>query len=191
MDLESGKKASLKDEFRSMHGEIIGTTKSGKSEIVQQIINQDVKNRSGVLIIDGKSEATFIHQLYAHVKRHRREKDFRLFSLAHVGPSSTFNPLRGETAQEVTERVFSSFKFENEYFRSVQYKAFMGIIRLIFAQKQVPTFALVHRLLVDMEQLAVWVQACPDENLKRDMTKYMKQSERERGMKKSAALIRL
>lgn len=171
----------LKEAFRTMHAQAIGTTLAGKTEsFVLNTAIQDIKRGTGLLLVDGKSEATTLNKLYAYVCRFNREKDFKLFSLAHVEPSSTFNPLNGETAQIVTERVFSSFTFENEYFRSVQYKVFLGIIRLIFAQKEIATFSLVHRLLVDMEELGKWVHACRDESLKRDLTKYMSLSERDR-----------
>ncbi len=185
-DVESWRSAYLKQEYRTMHAQIIATTNAGKTEsAVIPMVIQDVKNGSGVLLIDGKSDASLINKLYPYIKQYGREKDFKMFSLPHIGPSSTFNPLRGETAQEVTERVFSSFTFENEYYKNIQYKIFLGIIRLVFAQKQVPTFSLVHRLLIDMEELGKWVEACPDENLKREMTRYMNLSEKDREEKVS------
>ncbi len=176
-----GRDVFLKELFRTMHAQGIGTTLAGKTEsFVLNISIQDIRRGTGLLLIDGKSEATTLNKLYAYVCRYNRQNDFKLFSLAHVKPSSSFNPLNGESAQIVTERVFSSFTFENEYYRSVQYKVFLGVIRLVFAQKQIPSFSLVHRLLVDMEELGKWVHACTDDNLKRDMTKYMNLSERDR-----------
>ena len=185
-DTESWRSAYLRQEFRTMHAQIIGTTNAGKTEsAVIPMVVQDFKNGSGVLLIDGKSDASLINKLYPYIRQYKREKDFKMFSLPHIGPSSTFNPLRGDTAQEVTERVFSSFLFENEYYKNVQYKIFLSLIRLIFAQKQVPTFSLVHQLLINMEELGKWVQACPDENLKREMTRYMSLSDKDREEKVS------
>jgi type IV secretory pathway TraG/TraD family ATPase VirD4 len=180
-DTETGKGVSLKQDFRTMHAQVIGTTNAGKSEstIIPKAV-QDIKNGSGVLLIDGKADGRFLDKLYAYVKKYRREKDFRLFSLGNVAASSSFNPLRGKSAQQVTERVFSSFTFENEYFRNVQYKYFLGIVRLVFEQKEIPTFSLVKQLLSDMEELGKWVQASRDELLKRDMTAFMGLSLRER-----------
>lgn len=185
-DTASGRAVHLKQSFRTMHAQVIGTTNAGKTEsVILPWAIQDIKNGSGVLIIDGKSDVTFINKLYSYVKLFKREKDFRLFSLANPGPSSSFNPLKGTSAQEVTERVFSSFTFENEYYKNIQYKLFLSIVRLIFAQKETPTFSLVQRLLVDSEELAKWVEACPDEALKRDMARFMKLSERDRDEKTS------
>ena len=180
-DTQSGRPAHLKQSFRTMHTQVIGTTNAGKTEsVILPCAIKDIENGSGVLIIDGKSDATFVNKLYAYVKLYKREEDFRLFSLANPGPSSSFNPLNGSTAQEVTERVFSSFTFENEYYKNIQYKLFLSIVRLIFSMKETPTFSLVQRLLIDGEELAGWARSCPDEILKRDLNRFLKLPERDR-----------
>lgn len=180
-DMETGKSVSLRQEFRTMHTQVIGTTNAGKSEstVIPQAV-KDIQNGSGVLLIDGKSDGRFVDKLYAYVKKYGREKDFRLFSLGNIEASSSFNPLRGENPQQVSERVFSSFKFENEYYRNVQYKYFLGVVRLIFEQKEMPTFSLVKRLLTDMDSLKIWVEATDDDLLKKDMTAFMNLAPRER-----------
>lgn len=181
IDADKGRPVHLKQPFRTMHAQVIGTTNAGKSEsVILPWAISDIKNKSGLLIIDGKSDASFVQKLYSYVKLYGREDDFRLFSLANPGPSSSFNPLKGNSSQEVAERVFSSFTFENEYYKNLQYKLFLNIIRLIFAQKEIPTFALVQRLLVDVEELTKWIAACPDEMLKRDMTRFTKLPEKDR-----------
>jgi hypothetical protein len=169
-DVETGKKVSLRQEFRTMHTQIIGTTNAGKTEsaVLPKVV-KDIQNGAGILLIDGKADGRFLDKLYAYVKKYDREKDFRLFSLGHVAASSSFNPLRGESPQQVTERVFSSFEFENEYYRNVQYKYFLGIVKLIFEEKEVPTFSLVKQLLGDMDELKKWISGSQDELLKRDM----------------------
>jgi hypothetical protein len=180
-DAGSGRPVHLKESFRTMHTQVIGTTNAGKTEsVILPCALQDIENGSGVLIIDGKADAPFINKLYAYVKLYNREKDFRLFSLANPGPSSSFNPLKGDSPQEVTERVFSSFKFENEYYKNMQYKLFLSIVRLIFSLKETPTFSLVQRLLTDPAELTGWAQACPDELLKRDLLRFLKLPDRDR-----------
>lgn len=180
LDLDTGRDLHLKQAFRTLHGQIIGTTGVGKSEVILKMVSQDIKNRSGCLIIDGKAEASFVNKLYSFVRHHGLEKDFRLFSLANPGPSFSFNPLKGMSAQEVTERVFSSFTFENEYYKNIQYRIFLSLVRLILSMNEVPTFALVQRLLLDTDELTKWVEACPDETLKRDLARFLKLGEKER-----------
>lgn len=185
-NLEDGREIHLKESFRTMHAQVIGTTNAGKSEsVILPWAIQDIKNGSGVLILDGKSDASFVNKLYSYVKHYGREKDFRLFALANLGPSSSFNPLKGDSAQEVTERVFSSFTFENEYYKNIQYRIFLNLVRLVFAQNETPTFTLIHRLLVDAEELEKWAAACPDEMLSRDVLRFLKLSEKDREEKTS------
>jgi hypothetical protein len=184
--VDDGREIHLKESFRTMHAQVIGTTNAGKSEsVILPWAIQDIKNGSGVLILDGKSDASFVNKLYAYVKHYGREKDFRLFALANPGPSSSFNPLKGDSAQEVTERVFSSFAFENEYYKNIQYRIFLNLVRLVFAQKETPTFSLIHRLLVDAEELEKWAIACSDEMLSRDVLRFLKLSEKDREEKTS------
>lgn len=180
LDQDTRRDLHLKQAFRTLHSEIIGTTGVGKSEVILKMVSQDIKNHSGCLIIDGKSEASFVNKLYSFVKHHGREKDFRFFSLANPGPSFSFNPLKGVSAQEVTERVFSSFTFENEYYKNIQYRIFLSLVRLILSMNEVPTFSLVQRLLLDTDELTKWVEACPDETLKRDLARFLKLGAKER-----------
>lgn len=186
MDTDSRSTVHLKQNFRTMHAQVIGTTHAGKTEsVILPWAIQDIKNGSGTLIIDGKSDADFVKKFYSYIKLYEREADFRLFSLANIGPSSSFNPLKGDSPREVTERVFSSFTFENEYYKNIQYKLFLNLVRLIFAQKEVPTFSLVQRLLTDPDELLKWVTACPEQPLKQDMTRFLKLAERDREEKTS------
>jgi hypothetical protein len=180
-DCDTGDDVYLRQEFRPTHCKILGATGTGKTMGgTGPMAIKDVENGSGLLMLDGKSEASFAYQLYAYVKRFGREKDFRFFSLSNPELSWSFNPLRGASAQEVTERVFSSFKFENEYYKNLQYKIFLNLIRLVYLHEQVPTFSLIHRLLTDMTALDPWVATCPSDVVKHELVRFMKLSERER-----------
>lgn len=181
---EKRKQVFLKQRFRTMHTQVIGTTSAGKTEsIILPWAIHDVECGSGLLIIDGKSDSSFLDKLYGYVCKTGREKSFRLLSLAHVDQSHTFNPLVGGGPAEIVERVFSSFHFENEYYRNIQYKIFLLLIRLIQSRKIAPTFLLVHRLLTDTELLAQWASDCKDEILRFELQNFLKVSPKERSEK--------
>jgi len=78
-----------------------------------------VRDRRGFVIVDGKADQTFITKIYAYVKRFKRTEDFKVLSLQDPSRSHTFNPLLGGTPEEVAERVFNSFEFDNSYYCSV------------------------------------------------------------------------
>lgn len=183
---DTGGAVYLKQRFRTMHAQVIGTTSAGKTEsVILPWAIHDIENGSGLLIIDGKSDSSFLDKLYAYVHRADRAADFRLFSLAHIEASHTFNPLIGGGSAEIVERVFSSFRFENEYYRNVQYRIFHLLIRLILAKKVTPTFMLVHRLLTDTTLLAAWAADCGDELLKQELVKFVQENPKARGEKVS------
>ncbi len=183
---ENGEKVYLREEFRVGHAQVIGTTNAGKTEsVILPWIIQDINNGSGVLIIDGKSDKSFLDKLYAYAAQANRTKDFRLFSLADPEHSSTINPLASGSPQEVAERVFASFSFENEYFRNVQYKIFLSLITLIHECGRVPTFKLVHQLLTDMDELDRWIESCEDESLKTQLRLFHDEDAKNRTIKVS------
>jgi type IV secretory pathway TraG/TraD family ATPase VirD4 len=181
---ETGKATYLKEVFRTTHTLVTGTTSAGKTQsVVLPWAIHDIEQGNGLLIIDGKADNSFLEKLYAHVVKNKRVADFRFFSLANLEKSATFNPLAEGSPQEVAERVFAAFPFENEYYRNVQYKIFWGLLRLIHEKDRVPTFALVERLLNDHELLKLWLQDCEDKALKRQLTKFNEEKESDRAEK--------
>jgi len=181
---EARKDTYLKQIFRTSHTLLTGTTSTGKSEsVVLPWAIHDIEKGNGLLIIDGKADNSFLEKLYAHVVKNKRVADFKFFSLANIEKSATFNPLAGGTAQEVAERVFASFPFENEYYKNVQYKIFYGLLRLIHERDRTPTFALVERLLNDHALLTLWLKDCDDKSLKRQLTKFNEEKESDKAQK--------
>ena len=179
-----GEQINVKQQYRTTHTQVIGTTVSGKTEsVILPWAIRDLETKAGMLIIDGKSDKAFLEKFYAYVVKSGRKSDFRLFSLAHLEPSSTFNPLVGGSSYEIAERVFSSFTFENEYFKNIQYKLFHAVIRLILHNGKVPSFVLVRRLLTDTALLKVWLDRCDDDDVKYDLVNFLKEPDRERNEK--------
>ena len=114
---DKGKSVFIKQSFRRMHTQVVGTTNAGKTEsVILPWAIDDIKKGRGLLMIDGKSDSNLLDKLYAYAKKHYREQDVRILSICNVEISHTFNPLAGGSVLEVVERVFSALNFENEYF---------------------------------------------------------------------------
>lgn len=150
---DTGQELHLKRRYRTSHTQVIGTTSAGKTEsvILPWIVN-DIRQGAGTLIIDGKSDKSFLDKLYSYCVKAGREEDFRLFSLAHIEQSTPFNPLSGASPLVVAERVFSSFPMDNEYYKSVQFKLFLSAIHLLHERKEL-SFDGAYRLLTDKNAL--------------------------------------
>jgi type IV secretory pathway TraG/TraD family ATPase VirD4 len=152
---------------RLMHCQVIGTTNAGKTESVILLWSiQDISQGRGFLLIDGKADNSLLDKLFAYVVKCGRENDFRLLSLSHPKSSHQFNPLIGGTAEEITERVFNAFEFENPHYRNIQYEVFGQVLRIFEAAKITPTFKRVLQMLTNMPLLEETVQKIPDERLR-------------------------
>ncbi len=183
---EAGNDIYLKQKFRTMHTQVIGTTSAGKTEsIILPWAIKDIENGLGFLMIDGKSDRSFLDKLYAYTVQAGREKDFRLFSFSEMNISTPFNPLAGGSVREIVERVFSSFTFENEYYRNVQYKVFTLLVSLLHKTKQSPNFLRIQQLLTQPELLRQLAHECGDLNLDAQVAALLKESPRDRSEKLS------
>ena len=159
---------------RTMHTQVIGTTNAGKTEsVILPWAIQDIQKGHGLIIIDGKSDRGLLNKLWAYTCEYGREKDFSLFSLGHVEESSQYNPLLGDSPEEVIERVFSAFEFENSYYKNIQYEVFSSLIRLFFASKETLTFKRLNSALTDINYLRNLNQKHNDEELKKWVTGFL------------------
>lgn len=163
---EDSKPVHIRLSFRRMHTQVVGTTNAGKTEsVILPWAIDDIKKGRGLLIIDGKSDESLLHKLYAYAIRHHREADVRILSICSTGISQSFNPLDGGSPLEVAERVFSAFSFENEYFKSIQYDAFIHALMILEKAKVVPTPIRVIELLKNSEQLEFLSKNTSDSSL--------------------------
>ncbi len=161
------KPVHIKPKQRAMHTQVIGTTNAGKTEsVILPWAIQDIEKGRGLVLIDGKADRSLLDKLWAYAVKHKREKDFRLFSLSHIEESHQFNPLVGGTPEEVSERVFNSFEFENAYYRSVQFEIFSQVLRIFAAANEIPTFLKIHQAITEPNKLVALSRETGDDSLK-------------------------
>ena len=169
-DKESGNPVFIDEETRTRHTCIRGPTGYGKtSRGIERWAQHDIEQGRGFLIIDGKGDHKLLGQFYAKAKKHGREKDFLVFSLGNPAISNTFNPFYGGDGASITERVFTSFNFTDEYYKGLQYSSFKTIVDL-FLDHGVPILpGVVRELLRDRDLLEVWVDKVKSPNIRRDI----------------------
>jgi hypothetical protein len=162
-----GDEVHVKPRQRAMHTQVIGTTNAGKTEsVILPWAIQDIEQGRGLILIDGKADRSLLEKLWAYTVKAGREKDFRLFSLSSIEESHQFNPLIGGTAEEITERVFNSFEFDNPYYRSLQYEVFSQVMRIFEAATVVPTFLRLHQAITRPHDLFAMARDLEDKSLK-------------------------
>lgn len=174
---------------RSMHTQVIGTTNAGKTEsVILPWAIQDIHAGKGLLLIDGKADHSLIDKLWSYTVLAKREKDFKLFSLSGQGESYSFNPLLGGTAEEITERVFNAFDFENPYYRSLQYEVMNQVMRVFEATKTTPTFQRLYQVISQPSVLHELSYELNDESLKKWIQKFCSLTNSERETRTSGLL---
>lgn len=145
---KNAQKVFIKPKQRIMHTQIVGTTNAGKTEsVILPWAIQDIEQGRGLMLIDGKSDRGLLNKLWAYAVKHGRENDFRLFSLGSVDESRTFNPLIGGAPEEIAERVFNAFNFENEFYRSIQFEVLVQVLRIFESGKEPATFLKLHQAI--------------------------------------------
>lgn len=145
---EDGKAVWIKTSQRSMHTQIVGTTNAGKTEsLILPWAIQDIQQGRGLLLIDGKADRGLLEKVWAYTVKAGREKDFRLVSLSFLDESHQFNPLHGGTPEEISERVFNAFEFENPHYKALQFEVFSQVMRIFASSGVTPTFIKVHQAI--------------------------------------------
>ncbi len=126
---------------RRMHAQVVGTTNAGKTEsVILPWAIDDIKSGRGFILIDGKSDRGLLDKIYAYAVKYKRSKDFRMLSLVNPELSSNINPLKGGSADEVTERIFAAFNFDDEYYKNLQYEVLKQTLYLFEKAGITPTF---------------------------------------------------
>lgn len=157
----------IKTRQRAMHTQVIGTTNAGKTEsVIMPWAIQDIEQGRGLILIDGKSDRSLLDKLWAYTVKNERQDDFRLFSLNGIDESHQFNPLLGGSPEEVAERVFNAFEFENEYYRSVQFEIFSQVMRIFSESKEVPIFLKVFEAISEPNKLKALAEKTGNQSLK-------------------------
>ena len=170
LESKTEKKIYLKEDFRTAHTQVIGTTNAGKTaSTILPWAAQDIEQGRGLLIMDGKAERSFLNQIYSHVVRHNRQSDFMVFSLANPYISSTCNPFSGGLPEQVSERVFSAFNINTPYYGDIQFEALRTVVDLLMRRGQVPMPGVIRELLRNKDKLRSWLPGLEDKNLASDL----------------------
>jgi conjugal transfer pilus assembly protein TraD len=188
-ETDEGEEVWIKPRQRTMHTQVIGTTNAGKTEsVILPWAIQDIHAGKGLLLIDGKADNSLIDKLWSYTKLAKREGDFKLFSLSRPKESCQFNPLLGGTADEITERVFNAFDFENPYYRSIQYEVMSQVMRIFEEAKVIPTFQRLHQAISRPKLMEEMVNKSQDPILRRWYITYSEMSPKDREERTSGLL---
>lgn len=166
----------MPDEFRCGHVQIVGTTGRGKTEsVILPWLTRDVKQGKSALLIDGKGDP----QLVAAARR-LSHGEICVFDLGNLENSCTTNPLDHGSAQQITDRLFATFDFDDSFYRGVQYDVAGSVIELLKETEKRVTFRSLYKSLTDDDYLSELIQKSARESVKGKLSRHLAQPAKDR-----------
>ncbi len=86
---------------RVAHTFVVGTTRVGKTRLLEVLATQDIHNGNVVIVFDPKGDAELLARIYLEAKKANRLDDLNIFHLGFPEQSARYNPVG--TFSRVTE----------------------------------------------------------------------------------------
>lgn len=129
IDTEMATPVILTDQDANLHTLAIGTTGSGKTTTVCNVIESAVCRRLPVFYVDGKGDLALAHQLKALAEM--QQVPFYLFSM--VGESVRYNPLASGGITSKKDRIIELRHWSEDHYRKIA----EGYLQTVFSILQI------------------------------------------------------
>lgn len=150
---------TLAQKHRNGHLLAIGTTRVGKTRLLELAVTQDIRDPNQVVIvIDPKGDADLMMRVYAEAARAGRLDNFYLFHLGYPHISARYNGI-GNFARitEVANRATNALPStgNSAAFKEFSWRFVNLVAQAEVALGQVPTYELLLRDITDIEPLFI------------------------------------
>jgi hypothetical protein len=130
------------DRTRVMQSVLFGATGSGKTTLLKNIITQDLfrtvgspddPHRIPMLILDGKGDKEFLHDLLPAIEAAGRMHQLRVLDPSQPDISARYNPFFSEHGlyQEHANFIFESFDLKEDFFHGHQATYLNDLVRVL------------------------------------------------------------
>ena len=182
---EDGVDLHLLDQDRTTHVQIIGSTGRGKTQsVILPWAIRDVARGKSTIIIDGKGSPDLKDKIFESAKECGQGHELLALDLNDFNKSCVINPLKGGSAQQITDRLFSSLTFEEPYYKFVQQDICGTLVKVLKANSKEVTLKRLYELLTDENKLSEEVrQIKGDMILLKSVKNFLKEPKKERDRK--------
>lgn len=92
---------ALRQAERVAHTLVVGTTRVGKTRLLEVLVTQDIHNGESVVVFDPKGDGDLLARIYMEAKRAGRSDALQIFNLGFPDESVPYNPVG--TYSRITE----------------------------------------------------------------------------------------
>lgn len=130
----------ISEKARNVHTAVAGNTGTGKTRMMEYIVEQDIRKGHSVLVIEPKGDKEFLARVLQVAKETGRIEDVIYVSPVYPELSEEFNPFSTYlVAEEIVSNVMSMLDSSQQFFTDVQKAAITYIVealRLIAVNKK-------------------------------------------------------
>jgi len=126
-----------KNSNRKGHTLVFGTTRVGKTRLVENMAEQDIEYGHNVVIFDPKLDVDLFSNIYSTAVENNRKEDFILLSTVFPDFSIQINPLSHFfMVEEIVNNIMSGVPADDQFFYDTAFRLASVIIRSIIYTKQ-------------------------------------------------------
>ncbi len=140
------------------HTLVLGTTRVGKTRLLEILVTQDIRRGDVVIVFDPKGDDALLARMWAEARRAGREDRFYVFHLGRPEISARYNAVANfSRITEVASRVAGQLSAEGDSaaFREFAWRFTNIIAQALLRLGQKPNFQLIARYVRDIEPLLI------------------------------------
>ena len=128
-----GKPFYWSDSTRTMQANAFGMTGAGKTNLLENVTEQDIARGAPIIFIDGKGDKKLLDELLPSIEAAGRMQDLRIIDPMRPEISARYNPFWAPqgNAEEHVGFVFESFNMEKDFFEGHQRVYLENIARIL------------------------------------------------------------
>ena len=164
ISIETGKPVCLTDKQANLHTLAIGTTGSGKTTAIANVIESIILRGLPAIIVDGKGDLTLMQQVKQFAKSHHR----KFYGFSMLGDSVKYNPLASGGITSKKDRIIELREWTEDHYRKIA----EGYLQTVFeilngSQVQIDLYQLAHYLELPALRSLLQQQKAPNKVLLR------------------------
>ncbi|WP_372683767.1 type IV secretory system conjugative DNA transfer family protein [Desulfosarcina sp.] len=134
------RRIEVPDTDRIGHIGCFGTTRIGKSKLIEHMVTQDIAKGYSVVVVDPKGDLELFSKIVQTAYDNKRANELCLINPIYPDFSATINPLAYYfSPEEIVNHVVSGVQAKDAYFHNVAYETTLVIVLGLLALKEKAT----------------------------------------------------